>query len=175
MDIKEFVSSTILQIMEAVAESQEQAVALGGYVNPTAHSMPKDGAHIGFTATGQVIYAIDFDVAVTVASESGTEAGGRLQVASIVSIGAKGKGSDKSETMSRVKFAVPVMLPIDSHSKEERDARKRKADAAMQQHSAAIRTPWRGEALCWKATPVYRYVQEAIVADGIAVLVEMIV
>lgn len=132
MDVRDFVSSTIDQVMQAVSDSQTSARALGGYVNPTAHTLPKEGAkHIGLTATGQAIFMIDFDIAVTIGAESGADGGAKLQVASIISVGAKGRVTDKSESTSRVRFAVPVTLPVDTDSNEEREARnKAAADAS---------------------------------------------
>lgn len=132
MDVKDFVASTILQIMEGVASTQEAARTLGGYVNPTAKSFVQvGGKHIGVTATGQAIYPIDFDIAVVVSGEGQTEAGAKLQVASIISIGAKGKSTDKEETTSRVKFSVSVTMPVDVDSTKEREERAARANAAI--------------------------------------------
>ena len=139
MDIKDFVSSTIMQIMEGVAATQEHARGLGGYVNPTMSSVNKEGKYFGFTPSNQAIYPIEFDIAVTVSGEGAVEAGAKLQVASIISIGGKGKSTDKQETASRVKFSVGIALPIDTDSNKERDERVAKQNAALSADAAAYR------------------------------------
>jgi hypothetical protein len=123
MDVQEFVSSTILQIMEGVASSQARARELGGYINPTPHHASNSSSHTGVTATGHPIYPIEFDIALSVSGEAGVEAGARLHVASIVSIGGKGSSKDKTESVSRVKFAVNVTMPVDAESTAEREER----------------------------------------------------
>lgn len=84
---------------------------------------------VGQTASDQAIYSIDFDIAVSVGSESGAEGGAKLQVASVFSIGGKAKESDKTESVSRVKFAVPITLPVDAASDQERAERKARLKA----------------------------------------------
>ena len=133
MDVKEFVSSTILQVMQAVAETQAVARELGGYVNPTAQHLGKESNHLGTTALDQAIYSIDFDIAVTVGSESGAEGGGKLHVASVISIGGKAKSADKFESVSRVRFAVPLTLPVDVASDQERKDRNARVSARMRE------------------------------------------
>jgi hypothetical protein len=141
MDVKDFVASTILQIMEGVASTQEAARALGGYVNPTASTFVQAGGkHIGVTATGQAIYPIEFDIAVVVSGEGQVEAGGKLQVASIISIGGKGKSTDKQETTSRVKFSVSVTMPVDVDSTKEREERSARASAALRGRAGRFST-----------------------------------
>src|SRR5687768_6918935 len=55
VDVKDFVSSTILQIMEGVSEAQRPARAMGGYVNPTPIRPAESGGHVGVTAKGHAI------------------------------------------------------------------------------------------------------------------------
>jgi hypothetical protein len=131
MDVTDFVASTIEQVMQAVADTQELGRELGGYVNPTAHRLVTETPrHIGLTANGQAIFAIEFDLAVTVGAETKGEGGGRLQVASLVTIGGQAGQIDKSESTSRVRFAVPVTLPVDADSTSEREERvARQAEA----------------------------------------------
>lgn len=132
MELKDFVSSTIMQVMEAVSETQGPARALGGYVNPTAQTHANGDHLLGNTATDQAIYPIEFDVAVTVGSESGVEGGGKLHVASIISLGGKAKSGESLESVSRVKFTVPITLPVDTASDQERTDRAAKLKAEQE-------------------------------------------
>lgn len=115
MDIKEFVSTALVQVMEGVADAQAKASALGGIVNPTPYSRTNEAGHIGLTADGQMILTMSFDIAVTASSESSAEGGARLQVLSLkAGAGASGKWAEG--TASRIQFVVPLLLPLDSIS-----------------------------------------------------------
>lgn len=132
MDVKEFVAETLKQVMDGVAEAQKHAREVKGYVNPTAHSVAREGQGLGFTADGQVIYAMTFDIAVSVSSEKSAEAGAKLQVAQILKIGGEGKGTWAQESVSRVQFAVPMVLPVDEDSNTASKDRRAKAKAPRQ-------------------------------------------
>ena len=132
-----------------MAEAQNPARELGGYVNPTALRPAESGTHAGVTAKGHAIYAIDFDLAVVVATEGEIGAGAKLQVASIINIGGSGRSTDKHQTTSRVKFVVHVTMPVDTDSTEERTARETAMNASKRQRNANIaaanlRQDWRG-------------------------------
>jgi hypothetical protein len=73
-------------------------------------------------------YAVDFDVAVVASSTMGGEGGAKLQVASLLSIGGKASGSEKDETTSRIKFSVPLMLPVDKASHQAGEEYKKSVE-----------------------------------------------
>jgi hypothetical protein len=119
MDLKDFVATTLQQIVEGVAQAAPAVSALGGAVSPAFY--PKGDATHGFLGTAksgdsEPVYAVSFDVAVVVGSAAGIEGGGKLQVASIFSVGGKASTNDKEETTSRLKFMVPLLLPTDVQS-----------------------------------------------------------
>ncbi len=119
MDLRQFVSSTITQVMEGITDAQPRARELGGYVNPSLEgvdSSDRTETRIGWTCSGQRVFAVTFDVAVTAGSATGGEGGGKLEVASVFSFGAKASTSDNQESVSRVKFVVPIALPLDKQS-----------------------------------------------------------
>jgi hypothetical protein len=118
MDLKDFVSASLLQIVQGVADSAKAISDLGGAVNP-AFSPSASGTHVGQSQDGSAapVYAVAFDVAVIVSNTGSGEAGAKLQVASFLSIGGKASASDKHETTSRIKFSVPLQLPTDEQSK----------------------------------------------------------
>ena len=94
MDIKEFISQTLKQIIDGVKDAQEHAEGKNAVVVPYYGDRQK----------------IDFDVAVTVVE--GKETGGKAGI-SVWSIGAgvTGKTESSSSTVSRIKFEIPVELP----------------------------------------------------------------
>lgn len=94
MDLKEFVSETLREIIEGVKESQEFAAQKGAVVAPY-HDYQK---------------TVEYDVAVTAAE--GKEAGAKAGI-SVWSIGAGGnvKTENTNTTVSRIKFSIPIELP----------------------------------------------------------------
>lgn len=123
MELKEFVSQTIMSIIEGVVVAQEQATAHGAYVNPTM--LTRTVKNIGENAIwdnrdNNLARHVRFDVAVTV--EEGTATSGKIGVVSgFLNLGSTGKSEDKSVAVSRIQFEVPVLLP----GSPVQDARKK--------------------------------------------------
>lgn len=113
MDLREFISETLIQIVSGVAEAQEKSVAIGGKVSPKLRSgQTAFGAH-GFLHTdGGTAQVVQFDVALTAKEGAGTK-GGIGIVAGIVSLGSTGQSNTENASISRVKFGVPIILPSD--------------------------------------------------------------
>jgi hypothetical protein len=127
MDLKDFITTTLTQLMEGVAACQGHARQHSGYVNPTPQKLSEQGKHLGTTATGLPIFAVDFDVAVSATAKSQTEGGGKLQVLSIAALGGGVKSADEDTHTSRIRFSIPVALPVDADSLQERKERAAKA------------------------------------------------
>lgn len=110
MNLREFVSTSITEIMDGVAKAQEEAKKHKAMVNPR---------HISKTATGVTllgdsgpwsIQVIEFDVAVT-ATESGGAKGGIGIFVGAVGVGTQGHSEAQNTNLSRIKFSIPVALP----------------------------------------------------------------
>ncbi|RKY07893.1 MAG: hypothetical protein DRP56_05000 [Planctomycetota bacterium] len=101
MDLKEFVSETLRQVIEGVKEAQISAPGNGAVVAP----------YYDYRKT------VEYDVAVT--AVEGTEAGAKAGI-SVWSIGAGGnvKTESTNTTVSRIKFSIPLELPKGSHEPE---------------------------------------------------------
>jgi hypothetical protein len=93
MDIKEFVSETLKQIVDGVIDAKNR----------------KDGEAVDVHYPNRT-QKVTFDVAVTVIE--GKETGGKAGI-SVWSIGAgvTGKTESSSSTISRIKFDIPIELP----------------------------------------------------------------
>ena len=136
MDIKEFIKTTLSQIVEGVAEAQSTVAPLGGIVSPAmASGITEHTQFLGLSEGGSLVFAIDFDVAVTVNAAEGTKAGAKLEVMSLVNLGAGGESSKSSQSMSRVKFRVPLALPVDSATKAAQADRIEKQNAQVARHN----------------------------------------
>ncbi|WP_333003562.1 hypothetical protein [Vibrio coralliilyticus] len=99
MDVKEFVSETLKQVTEAVKEN-ESTYCNGRGDNPALQK-------IGMFSHGNAFVTyVDFDIAVT--ESTAQEGGAKLSVAGIGGFG--GDLSSGTETVSRVKFRVPIQV-----------------------------------------------------------------
>lgn len=109
MDLKEFVSQTLQQIVAGVADAQKATVA--GEINPKIWQRG-DAAKLKIVESnaGKWIHLVDFDVAVAVFEGTATHGGIGLVVGP-VALGSKGQSKDESSTISRIKFSVPIALP----------------------------------------------------------------
>lgn len=125
MELSEFVKQSLTQIVSGVKACQEEIRSQGGYVNPAVFaSAPGNTSttHFGSVDDGHNVLLVDFDVAVTVTDTIEGAAGGKLSVASFFKVEAGGKGSTASEATSRIKFKVPLALPVDPITKQKLDA-----------------------------------------------------
>lgn len=119
MELKEFVKETLLQITKGVKESQDDILELGGFVNPSIRIGKSSGdSHVSSLSDGQNIYTVDFDIAISIAENTGTKADGKLSVASIFSAGASTSSSEANKTLSKISFKIPLALPVDSTSRK---------------------------------------------------------
>lgn len=112
MELKDFVSTTLTQIVEGVQAAQESAKAQGAVIGaPTRGSGGVEtGAKLGMLWTGHgYAQMVEFDVALTVTDGTGTK-GGIGVLASLVTLGSTGESKAETTAASRVKFTVPMQL-----------------------------------------------------------------
>jgi hypothetical protein len=111
MELREFITAALSDIIQGVVEAQKKLKDNGRYVNPQLSSeqgeLQAQGKQVSIQ--GQLVYAIDFDVAVH-STATGTK-GGIGVVAGVVAVGSQGPGSNESVAVSRLKFSVPITLP----------------------------------------------------------------
>jgi len=131
MDLKEFVKETLVQITAGVRDAQGEVRSLGGIVNPATLSRT-DGAGSYFSTIDDVhhVFLVDFDVAVSVTENTGTNAGAKLNVATFLTLGAGGQSANSSAATNRLTFKVPLALPLDepTRSKLVAEIERAKAD-----------------------------------------------
>lgn len=120
MELKEFITQTLIQISEGVKESIEPVRQSGGYTNPAVNTSPRktDESHFG-NIDGTNIFLIDFNVAITVEENTGIDAAAKLNVASLLSLGAAGVSENKNSITNQIAFKVPLTLPVDPITYEE--------------------------------------------------------
>jgi len=113
MDLKDFVSETLLSIITGVTDAQEKAKEHGAHINPAGlmrHTTKIADNAIWDNRTNVYAQPVSFDIAVT--AEDTAQGGAKIKVLTGLFGGDLGgeKGS-KNAVASRVQFVVPVLLP----------------------------------------------------------------
>ena len=117
MKLDEFVSQTIKQIIDGVVSAQEYTKDsdIKSIVNPTLYypgTDPKLGrVRDSVHHDDEFPTWIEFDVAVT-ASEGEKAEGGLGLFVSVFAFGAKAQADARYSEVSRIKFSIPIVLPI---------------------------------------------------------------
>ena len=113
MQLDEFVSETLQQLMTGVHNAQEHAQELGGQVNPHGARFTTKGASpTGYRRNDMApVHLVEFDVALTVAEGQKVKGGLVVLVAGLLGAGARAEKENTASRVSRVRFAVPVMYP----------------------------------------------------------------
>ena len=117
MELKEFVTDVLQQITDGVVDAQKRGV----FVNPRKkHHGVKQSFY--YTIDGEnyeeSLQTVDFEVGLTNEAESG---GGKIGVsfASIFSVDAEGGGKTSNSSVTRIRFSIPMLLPVyKSHEKD---------------------------------------------------------
>ena len=113
MDLKEFVSETMLSIIAGVHEAQEKAKEYNAHVNPgglTRSTKNIADNSIWDNSTNNYAQQVSFDVAVT--AEDSAKGGAKVKVLSgILGGDIGGEKGNKNVIASRVQFIVPILLP----------------------------------------------------------------
>jgi hypothetical protein len=115
MELKEFVSRTLTQLIAGVKDAQAEAKTMDAHVNPHLMKNEVTGKEpriiIPIGNIAQPIFLVDFDVAIT-ASEGSSAKGGLGIFVSSVGIGGQGESKSTSSQESRIRFVVPISLPL---------------------------------------------------------------
>lgn len=113
MEIKDFIKEAMLQIVEGVIEVNDALKEKGAYIP----SKQVAGEGVNFKVeqddTTRNIVKVEFDIAVTVSSQDTNQVGAKLSVASWFGVGATSEGSTANQTISRIKYTLPLALPDD--------------------------------------------------------------
>lgn len=120
MELKKFIAETLSQIVEGVVEANRQIAQHGAAVNPPNVAKSKDGQGGAFHGYGKPKWArrvenVDFDVSLSVSTSTATSGEGGVQIA-VLKLGTTGKTDSGTESESRIKFSIPLMLPNSKES-----------------------------------------------------------
>jgi hypothetical protein len=114
MEVKEFVTAVLTEIIDGVKDAQQEAgYARDGEVNPLLRASPGTLEGRGYLVTarsGQLVQSVKFDVAVTAQKGTGTKGGIGIFMGAI-GLGSQGESKASQASVSRIQFEVPVSLP----------------------------------------------------------------
>lgn len=109
MQLRDFVNEVLTQIVDGVRDAQKPNG--GAFVVPAGDGGHKYADHPRFAASARIKSTIvDFDVAITAEDSDKANAKAGVKVFS-VQFGVDGEVTSKNSTVSRVQFAVPLLLP----------------------------------------------------------------
>lgn len=105
MELKEFITQTLVQIQQGVQDAiaQQSTGANNGIINPVFSMYDSVGK--------EQIQKVEFDVAVTATDKSSGGGKAGIKVFS-VELGGEGSKGSESSVASRVKFTIPLVPPF---------------------------------------------------------------
>ena len=105
MDIKNFIKESLIQIAEGVKEAQQHMLdnKVGAVVNKLG--VASGGKHV------------EFDLGVTVSQGESHGGSGKIDIVGMLKIGGGIETTGANQTVSRIKFSVPIELPTQEGDK----------------------------------------------------------
>ena len=112
MELKEFVSAVLTEIIDGVSDAQRDTDAKDGEINPLLSTSQGALQSLGYKVSrwGQLVQSVKFDVAVT-AEEGKDNKGGVGVFLGSVGLGTQREEKTSSASISRIQFEVPISLP----------------------------------------------------------------
>jgi hypothetical protein len=106
MNLEDFIRDSLVQITNAVG----QAHADNNLIAPYGVRLNVD-KHTGIKGPGGMpIHIVDFDIAVTASRDSSVAGGAKGGIISVVTGSIDSSIASKNESISRLKFSVPIMF-----------------------------------------------------------------
>jgi ribosome-associated protein YbcJ (S4-like RNA binding protein) len=117
MELKEFIKESLVQINQAIEESNEELKDSEAIINPKGVQINSENSQAYGRQSYKsdhhdykVVQKIDFDVAVYAENDQKAGGGAKISIASI-SIGANGEVNYTNKSESRLRFSIPVIYP----------------------------------------------------------------
>lgn len=110
MELKEFIKSTIPQIIDSVSDLNEEYKDKDATINPLSYVRIKDMQSIQTASGERLLTNVEFDLTVSIDESKNTD--GKVNVMScVIGGGASKSHTEGNSSISRVRFNVPVVLP----------------------------------------------------------------
>lgn len=110
MELKEFVTTTLVQITEGVKDAQEQLKDSGVLINPRSAATVNAVSDTD-TRNLRMIQSVKMDIAITVSENVKGKAGIGI-AASVFKVGASNEEGSSNSHTSRIEFDIPISFPV---------------------------------------------------------------
>jgi hypothetical protein len=126
MNLQDFIKETLVQIARGIEGAAGELKGTKAIVNPrnVQTRTDVDSDVYGFLDTREKFYKavqkIEFDVAVTASTGTATKGGIGIMVGAI-GLGSQGKSESQDSSISRIKFLVPMVLPMEDAPHDAQD------------------------------------------------------
>ena len=117
MNLEDFIAQSLSQIAKGIEKANDELSASKAIVSPknikdVQKNNPSTFGKLELrNGEWSVVQNIEFDVAVTASQGSEAKAGAGISVGAIT-LGATGKEDNKNTSVSRIKFSIPMLLPL---------------------------------------------------------------
>lgn len=114
MELKDFISNTLTQIVEGVVASQDRFHELGGVINPHGFQHVSENIPHGEVKSikGSVYMLCDVQFEVSLTSDNSTNSSSGIAVLfGAFSLGGKTADDNRQASLNRIKFNIPILLP----------------------------------------------------------------
>ena len=126
MNLQDFIKETLVQIARGIEGAAAELKGSKAIVNPrNVQTGTGDDRHVyGFldtqTSFFKAVQKVEFDVAVTASTGTATKGGIGIMVGAI-GLGSQGKSEAQDSSISRIKFLVPMVLPMEDAPHDAQD------------------------------------------------------
>ena len=143
LSLEDFISETLTGIVGGIDKAKTKLAESGraDWVSPPI-SLVGQGGEIhnadvevhregGYSSKAHIVR---FDVALHATESGGVDGGLKVAIAGVMSVGGKGEVSSEEKSISRVQFAIPLVLAdLPNEEKTRRLEQKRRNEAALNQ------------------------------------------
>lgn len=117
MEIKDFVRDTLVQIVTGIDEANKTLVSLDSFV-ASSNMAGLNCMHTSKNKVPHYVANVDFDIAVTTEQTNTAKDGVKFGISVVgvglgMDLGSEHKGENQNQTISRIKFSLPLALPTE--------------------------------------------------------------
>ena len=110
MDLKEFTRQALVQIVEGASEANMELSQLNSFIPYTNFGNSNATYVKDEDRVSSLVINVDFDVAITATESEGANGSTGLKVASLLNIGGGIESKIENQTISRIKYTLPLVL-----------------------------------------------------------------
>ena len=124
MELKDFVTETLVQIAEGIEQAQIRLKENNSEAIINTNVTKDDSGHLVTGGRRKPVEIVEFDVAILANEGTATKAGVGIAVASLFSLDAGGQSNQSKGVESRIKFKVPMSYPMHKYQEKLEDTQK---------------------------------------------------